>query len=264
MAMDVSNYWQENKRFLIAVGMGVVVFFGAWQALDSTIGAELRKQQGRRSKLDADLRSSMYSAKDLERAREQHAALMAAAEKLRANVEFVARPAFRIEKGQLATSRYITVLEQTRDELRRKAGRNGLFVPPDLGMPAISPTKEVELARYLEALDAIEQTVQLAIKSDCARIDSIRVKLDPRLLGGRPIQDVERTAIEFKLIGPAQPLTRLLTLLQDPSAGRTLTVDKADIAPARSKNSDDVKLELTLLVAHLHALGAEPAEEGAP
>ncbi|MCC7012533.1 MAG: hypothetical protein IT454_08235 [Planctomycetes bacterium] len=263
MAMDLGNYWQENKRFLMSVGIGAVVFLGAWMAIDSSLGAKLRAQQGRRSKLEVDLRSSMFSGADLERAKEQNAALVQAAEALRENVEFVARPEFRMEKGVPASSRYFTVLERTREDLKRRAGRAGLFLPPDLGMPLVSPTKEAELVRYLEALDAIEQVVQHAITAGCARLDSIRVKLDSRLLGGKPINDVEKTVIELKFVGPAMPMTRLITLLQDQKAARVLTLETLDIAPARSKNSDDVKMELTLLVAHLNRVGLAKTGEDA-
>lgn len=261
--MDLGNYWQENKRFLSTVGVGVIVFFGAWAAIDSYLGDDLRAQQSRRSRLESDLRASMYSTVDLDKAKAQNAELLAACDALRKNVEFVARPEFRIEKGQAATNRYFTVVERTREELKRRAGRAGLFLPPDLGMPAVSPTKDIELVRYLEALDAIEQVATHAIAADCSRIEAIRVRLDTRLLGGKPIADVERTVVEMRFIGPALPMTRLLTLLQDPKAPRVLTVDKVDIVPARAKNSDDVKMELTLLVAHLNQVGVAGSTEGA-
>jgi hypothetical protein len=261
--MDLGNYWQENKRFLISVGIGGIVFFGAWTAIDSFFGEGLRQQRGRKSRIETELRASMFSGADLKLATAQQGELMAACDALRKNVEFVARPEFRMEKGVPATSRYFNALERTRETLKRRAGQAGLYLAPDLGMPAVSPTKEAELARYLEALDAIEQTVQLAIRAGCTRIDQIRVKLDSRLLGGKVITDAEKSLVEFKLVGPALPMTRLVALTQDSKAGRVLPIERVDVAPARAKNSDDVKMELTLLLAHLNQLGVPRSEEGA-
>ena len=260
--MDIGNYWQENKRFLTTVGVGVAVFFAVWTAIDSYLGADLRAQQAKKSRLEGEPRQPLFSSADLERAQSENRALVEVCGALRKVVEFAPRPEFRMEKGTPATSRYFNVLERTRDDLKRKSGRAGLALPGDLGMPAVAPTKEAELARYLEALDAIEQTVQLAIEAGCTRIDTIRVKLDSRLLSGKAFDDEEKTLIELKLSGESMPMTRLLTLLQDPRHGRVLQVEKVEIDPARSKNAEEVKSELTLLVAHLNRVGlAEGAEE---
>ena len=66
--MDLSNYWQENKRFLVSVGIGVVAFIGGWMTIDSYVGADLRAQRARKSKVEGELRAPLFSAQDLERA----------------------------------------------------------------------------------------------------------------------------------------------------------------------------------------------------
>lgn len=263
--MDLNNYWQENKRFLSFVGIGLATFLVAWYAIDSSFGAELRATRSTRARREADLRQPMFAPADLERAKTQHDALVLACETLRGSVDFAARPEFRLEKGQPASSRYFAVLERTRDELKRLGSRSGLALPLDLGMPAVAPTKEAELARYLEALDAIDQLVRTAVRVGAARIDQMRVKLDPRTLAGRPFDDIEKTLIEVRLVGPALPLARLLPALQDPGAdnARTLLIERADVEPARLKN-DHVRLELVLAVAHVGRVGLESPVEAAP
>lgn len=256
--MDFSNYWQENKRFLTAVGVGAALFFAAWTAIDHYLGAELRAQQQKKLRIEGDLKQALYTAVELERAQGEFATLSGACATLRKACEFAARPEFRMEKGVPATSRYFNLVERTRDELKRRAGRAGMALPSDLGMPAVAPTKEVELARYLEALDAVEQTVQCALLAGCERIDAIRVKLDSNLLSGKPNEGIERTTVEFKLVGSSLPMARLLTLLQEPRNGRVLQLVKVDVEPARAKNADDVKLEFVLLLAHLNRIG-QPA-----
>lgn len=258
--MDLANYWQEEKRFLVSVGIGAAVFAAAWIAIDSTFGSKLGAARARRARIEADLKQGFLSAADLDRARAENEALRAACDTLGRAIEFTPRPAFRLEKGVPATTRAFKVLERTREELRTLAGRAGMSLPGDLGMPASAPTKEQALTRHLEALDAIDQTVRLAVEAGAQRIDSIRVKLDPRVESGKPIEDIERTQVEFELIGASLPLTRLLALLQTPRDGRVLAVQRASIEPARAK-SDEVRLELVLLIAHLNGVAAAPAEE---
>jgi hypothetical protein len=253
--VDVGNYWAENKRFLVTVGIGAAVFFAGWGAIDAYLGSELTTQRARKSRIDSDLRAGMYTAADLDKAEQQNQALLAACEALRKNVEFVARPEFRIESGMAATSRYFSVIERTRDDLEQRCSRAGFALPNLLGMPQLPPTKEVELARYLEALDAVEQVVGLAIESGCRRVDEIKVKLDPRLVGGRVIEDAEKTLVEIRMTGESLPLTRLLVALQDASKGRVLPVEQVSVEPARVKSADEVKMELVLSILHLHRVG---------
>ncbi len=42
--MDFNDYWQENKRFLITVGIGLLVFMIGEMILDSVWGEDLRAQ----------------------------------------------------------------------------------------------------------------------------------------------------------------------------------------------------------------------------
>jgi hypothetical protein len=259
--MDLSNYWQENKRFLVSVGIGVVAFIGGWMTIDSYVGADLRAQRARKSKVEGELRAPLFSAQDLERANAENEALRKACDALRKELEFVPRPEFRMDKGATATSRYFTALERTREDLKRRAGRAGLAVPPDIGMPAVAPTKEAALARYLEALDAIEQVVTAAIAAGCQRVDKLAVRLDPALLSGKPITGVERTHVEVQLSGAALPLAKLACSLQDRSSGRVLPVERADFAPSRTRGSDEVRLEIVLLLPHLGSLGLPASAE---
>lgn len=258
--MDLSNYWQENKRFVAGVGVGIAVFAIAWYAIDGYLGNDLREQRAALAKVESDLKQPLNSAADLDRAREDHAALVAACAELTKRVEFVPRAEFRLEKGGAATNRYFSVFERVRDELRSRAGRAGVSIPEELGMPAIGPTKEILIARHLEALDVIDQTVRLGIDAGVKRLAAIRVKLDPRILSGKPFDDLERTRIEFDWIGDPLAMTRLFVLLQEPREGRALVVDNAALAPAQGKTTA-VSLELTLLIAHLNRVGATDSEQ---
>jgi hypothetical protein len=174
---------------------------------------------------------------------------------LREQTDFRARPPFALESGDTPSSRYVSAVAAVRDSLLQDAGRAGLVVPPDLGLPTLAPTREAEIARTLEALDAVERLVRHAIAARVQRIDQIRIRLDARLLAGKPIADVERSEIEVAISGPSEPIVRLLELCAEPVEGRALTVRRAEIKDARGKRNE-VRLELELAVTHPHGLGA--------
>jgi hypothetical protein len=259
--MDMNAYWQENKRFLLSVMGGVVVFLIGWMLIDSFFGSDLRSQRARKSQLESKLKQPMFASGDLSTAKSENEALRAVVDELSAKVEFSAREEFALGDGHAPSSRYFAVVTDVRDELRSRCSRAGLSIPENLGLPALSPTREQEIERYLEALDVIESTIQMGIETGVERLDKIVIDLDTRLLSNKPIDDLEQTMIEFRFVGPSPPLVEMLTLLQQERHDRVLLVDRVDMQPARSKE-DEVRMDLVLLVAHLHGLGAEQEEEG--
>jgi len=271
LSTDFSNYWQENKRFLSSVGGGVFLFFAGWIGIDRYLGSDLRAQRARLARLERELGEPMHSSADLEQARADNEALKQAVATLRAAAEFEPREEFRLAQGVPAANRYFAVVSSVREDLEQRAGRAGLALPADLGLPALAPTREVEIARSLEALDMVARTVELAIESGVERVSEIRIKLDPRILSGKGIHDLEKTLVEMKFVGPAQPLTRMLVSMQAPRPGGpspgagtgggsgVLLVERADFAPERAK-SDEVRLELALVLPHLHGVELGAAE----
>jgi hypothetical protein len=253
--MDLDGYWQENKRFVLGVAGGGVGFLVLWWLIDANLGRDLRRMESRRVNLARDLGEPMYGNADLERAQAENEALRGAVAVLREQTDFRARPPFALESGDTPSSRYVSAVAAVRDSLLQDAGRAGLVVPPDLGLPTLAPTREAEIARTLEALDAVERLVRHAIAARVQRIDQIRIRLDARLLAGKPIADVERSEIEVAISGPSEPIVRLLELCAEPVEGRALTVRRAEIKDARGKRNE-VRLELELAVTHPHGLGA--------
>jgi hypothetical protein len=259
--MDLNAYWQENKRFLLCVMGGVVAFLIGWMLIDSFFGSDLRSQRSRKAKLESELKKPMFASADLSTAKSENEALRAVVDELSQRVEFRPREEFALRDGDAPSSRYFAVVTDVRDELRSRCSRAGLSIPEDLGLPALSPTREQEIERYLEALDVVEATIQMGIETGVERLDKVVIDLDTRVLSNKPIDDLEETLIEFRFVGPSPPLVELLGLLQQERHGRVLLVNRVDVQPARAKE-DEVRMDLVLLVAHLHGLGAESEEEG--
>ena len=92
--MDLGAYWQENRRFVLTVGAGVVAFLvGFWveNALfqGKIVGAQRAIQLGK-NKL-AELR---FTSADLTEVEAENAALRTAVERLTTAARFAPRPEF--------------------------------------------------------------------------------------------------------------------------------------------------------------------------
>jgi hypothetical protein len=259
--VDLNAYWQEHKRFLIALGAAAVLFLVAWMAIAAFFGDELALLRRRQKTLQADLSQPLHAGSDLAAVQADNEALERVFAELSALVEFTPREEFALRAGDSASSRYFGVASDVRDDLVTRCGRAGLAFPEDLGLPKLAPTREQEIARYLEALDVIEATLVLGIQAGLERVDRLQIDLDPRLVASRPIEGLEKTLIELRLSGAAPPMVALLGLLQAEAGERAVLVERAELHAARA-GGDDARLDLVLCVAHLHGMGAAPEADG--
>ncbi len=266
--MDLNDYWQENKRFVSGVAGGAVVFLIGYMVVGSFYDSDIRSKRRSIAQRQSDLRQAMFTASDLADAQQENDDLRAAVGELVAATRFEARPEFVLDPSQgAANTQYLRALSRVREDLLTRANRSNLQLDPGLGMPALSPTRQPEIERYLEALDVVETVVDLSIDARAQRIDRILVRLDPALTSRDGLGDVERTRVTFEVTGNSLALTRLLTWTQRPpggDAGRVLHIDSVELAPSRSKD-EEVHLELTLVVARLSEglLSNDLDEEGA-
>jgi len=265
--VDLANYWQENKRFLLTVAGGALVFGIGWMVIESSYGNELARQRTvARVTSDKLGKEAMYTASDLTAATAENEKLVAAVDTLTKACSFPTRTQFVLDaKRGSASNQYFAVVSAVRDDLLRQAGRANLRVPEDLGLPALSPTREPDIARYLEALDLVDRVVRMAIATGCERIEKIDIRLDPRLTAREGVGRVERTRVTFTFSGKGSPIVALLSLSQQADVkdtngapfGGPLLVEKADMLPARS--GAETGLEISFLCARVAA--SEPRPE---
>ena len=60
--MDLNDFWQENKRFLIMIGSGLLVFLIASQLFVDPYVDEVQRLQGSRASVQRNLTSERYSS----------------------------------------------------------------------------------------------------------------------------------------------------------------------------------------------------------
>jgi hypothetical protein len=273
--MDLNNYWQENKRFLVTLASGAIVFVIGLMVIDKLYGDELVHQRAVADSASRKLKSeAMYKASDLATAQSENEALKAVVDVLQKSSAFHVRPLFVLDpKRGSPSSEYFAVVSSVREELLTLCGRANLRLPEDLGLPALSPTRDAEIERTLEALDMIDRVVRLALSAGCERIDKIEIKLDPRLTSRQGVGSIERTRVAFTLSGKSSPMVQLLSLSQgvtaeaSPSgpgastsgapgapvalaASGPLLIEKSEMQPRQNK-PDEAALEVTFVVARL-------------
>ncbi|HEX6883978.1 MAG TPA: hypothetical protein VF530_11400 [Planctomycetota bacterium] len=260
--MDVGAYWQENKRFVLCVGAGAILFLIAYgfetAHFQGRINAANRAIQGKKN----ELRNMQFTSADQGEAEAENAALRAALDQLTAAARFQPRPEFVPDPtAGSGANHYVRTVSRVREELSLRANRASLGLDSSLGLPELSPTLEREILRYLEALDLVESVADLAIRADVDAIDKVQVRLDPGHSARTGVGPIERTRVQMTLTGSSLALTRLLAWTQrPPPGGRVFPIDQLEMAGARNQPGR-VRLDVTFVLVRVQEL--EPgAQEG--
>jgi hypothetical protein len=251
--MDLNEYWEENKRFVLGVLGALVLFAIARSVVKSIYTDDINTKTREIARSIGELKKPMYTGNDLDRAEEQNEALLSAAAILREATDFVPRTAFALDSSRgSASAQYLRSLGEVREGLLRLAGRANMQLDSSLGLPVLSPTRDVEIERYLGGMDVVDQLVRAAIAAGVDRTEQLRIVLDPGLRSRSGVGKVERTRVSCTLIGTSLALERLLNATQRPDAGRSLHIAEIEMHPSRGKE-DEVRLDLTLLIARVTA-----------
>ncbi len=258
--MDLGAYWQENKRFVVTVGTGALVFLIGFAVETSLFQGKINATQRAIQLSKNQLRELKFSATDQQEAESENVALRASVEQLIAAAHFRARPEFVPDPAAgSSANHYLRTLSRVREDLLQRANRASLKVESSLGMPELSPTVEREILRYLEALDMVENVTDLAIRARADGIDKIQVRLDPGHGSRGGVGPIERTRVQMTLSGSSLALTRILVWTQRPGpGGRVLPIDQLEMSAAKGRPGQ-VRLDVTFLLARVKEL--EPVAE---
>ena len=247
--MDLNDYWQENKNFVLCVAAGFLVFFIGNSVIQSNIGADVAAARGRINSTQRDLGKINLTKADLREAERENEALQVAVGELVERVGFKTRPDFTLDPSRgSASNQYFAQVSMIREELSREAGRLGVTIPDDLGLPTLAPTREDELARYLQAFDLVERVVRLSFDAGVRKVDKIKISLDPKLRGPKGLESIEKTRVKVNLAGNSGALVQLLAACQDVSQGQVLLVQDCELTPERARPTEAV-MEINFIVA---------------
>ena len=76
--MDLNDYWQENKRFVMMVGAGVLAFWIGVMIIDSSLGDAVKLASNNVTSTERKLKSISLTTADLRGAQREYEALQEA------------------------------------------------------------------------------------------------------------------------------------------------------------------------------------------
>ncbi len=237
--MDMNDYWQENKRFLVTLGSGFLVFVIGLFVVQSLYGSDLSTAKRLRNRNRGDLNAERYSAAHRDEASDENDALRAAIDVLSQATAFQPRPGFVVEPGGSPSGTYFTRVEEVREDLDLLASRRRMNYPDGWGIEMLETNNLPEIERRLEALDLLERVARLAAESGVDRISRIVVKLDPGFGSRGGLGALERTSVTFSLLSSAESVTDLIVASQEPASdegsGGPLAIGQFSVENERNK-----------------------------
>ena len=255
--MNLSDYWQENKRFVTTVVGGVLVFFVAYWMLSGSYGGQALAAKRQLSKLRAELKDPMFTALDRDVAEQENEDLRAALQALSERTAFVPREEFRwIPGADSASNLYFQRVAEVRERLRRLASRSRARLPEGLDLEPLMTNDSNTIERHLDALDLVERVITEALGNGIESIDRIRVELDPNFRSKQGLGTVERTQVQFDMTGPSESVTATLLATQGDAYGNPVVLDSV-LAKTPRRNAGKVKLNLVCSAIRLHETHAQ-------
>ncbi len=259
--MDLNDYWQANKPFVVSVGTGALVFLIAFLWLNSAFGGEAKSAEARLRKAALELRESRYGPSDLDRATEQNEALKADFEALSQAAAFEPRPEFVLQDGAGSpTNQYFLRRDEVRSDLARIAGRRRVSLPDGLGLQPLKTSSVDTITRHLEALDVLDRLLRMSIDAGVRQVTEVKVDLDSGFGSRDGVGSVERTRVTVRMVGDAEAITETLAATQTARFGKPLVIGRFDLNAAAGKQSE-VRAEIELLVVRLHEVRAQEEQD---
>ncbi len=259
--MDLTDLWQEHKRFFLAVTGALLLLLVGRGVLSSRF--PVREQQ------HANLRTNAALARSLNVKPGHVAALQSETNELRSRLQtlreemsFQPDPMFEIAPGTANPQddcwRTIRTMQQ---ELVDEARRRDIGVPEKLGLQDAAPTDTAEIQRVLRALNVIYQVVLLAMESEVREIRGIQIEPASR---SRPQSRafLSELRVGFDVVGHENSLRGLLErILEGPRRGESPYLSMAAPTILEADRNRPGLLRLRLTVAALD-ISAPDQEQG--
>ncbi len=224
--MDPHEIWQENKRWIVGILLGVVLFFIADTIIGSVYGSTsvVRQTRSLVTRINSE---PMYDREGLSKLQAEADALGKLEQELMAAVAFTPRPRFDLKGKGLFHLHFDEVSREVRARLLASADRVGAdLAAKDILWP--TPTTPDDTQAVLHALDLLDDamarvfTVAQQVRDaesqaqGLVSIDEIRVEAEKRVAsrGRRRVADasdrIREQRISFRLRADADTITRVL------------------------------------------------------
>ncbi len=173
--MDLNDFWQGNRKFILGVGCAVVVVLigkgvvgSVWDAQAAARGVE-RHASGLR-------REEAPRAAEVSAVTGENTALGARLEELYARLAYVTKEDYVLPKNEPNPDLlYNAIRGRAREQLVDFAARRNIRVNDSLGLPDYTPSGREAIQRYLRGLSIVEQVVSAAIVAEVRAVDGIEI-----------------------------------------------------------------------------------------
>lgn len=257
--MDLNDVWQGNKRFILGVGSGLVLFLVAEGVIGSLwdVGARRRTVDSLAAKLR---RESAPRQGDLTSLEAENVALEERLAALRREMGFVTEERYRLPEREATPDLYFNATRSAaRDELVDVAARRNIRVDESLGLPELTPSGREAIQRGLRGLNVVEHVVGSAIVAGVRSIPEIAIVEQKGRRRDQREGFIDAQQVKFRIEGTTSSIAELLqTLIRDRSP--FLAVEEAELTLDTRSVFGMTSLKLT--VAGL-AIAAEAPEPGA-
>ena len=253
--MDFGEIWEEHKKFIMAVGAALLVFFIATRIVNSMYFGPAKRLDVSANRMERKLRrAEAPTSKDIKDARNLGGDLEARLTALEERVRFDVRADYRVPQGVDHDLVFNQRYRETRDALLDLAGIMDVDIDPSIGMPETTPEDRLSVGRHLVALDQIDRVLRLAMSPEGSSSDAplpivlavpaIRVLEESRRGFLASQQYLSRVRVEYEIVGSADAVFRTIEGIQTDDwfaaiADARITLD--------GPNQDRVRAELEVV-----------------
>jgi len=260
--MDLSDIWQENKRFITTVGAGLLVFMIGWMIVDGMYMSDIQSVDRSNRRDRAKLKDPMFTSADRSLARDENEELNTRYDTILDVAAFQPRPEFRLDQANVkAQDVYANAIESVRDRLRNLASRKRAFLPEGLDIDMLKTRNIDALERNLHAIDLLDRAVEMALEAGVKQIRSVDISLDPAFRSRRGLGAIEKTQVTIDTVSTAEAIAVWILMCETPRPGdpeasvrlQALPIQSVDARRAASK-SDEVRTRVTFLVVRVNEI----------
>lgn len=213
--MDIGEIWEEHKKFIVAVGAALVVFFIGTRIVNSMYVSPANRLDASAARLASKLRKGASpDSSDLRDARNNGEAADERLAQIEARISYAIDPRFRLEPGADFDLVYNDRYREVRDAILQRASIEDVDIDPSIGMPDTTPQDRVDVERHLKALDQIRRVLGMAMDNGVVAIPFVRMLEEGRRGFLASQAYLERTRVEYEMTGSADSIFGLVEALQ--------------------------------------------------
>jgi len=248
--MDLTDLWQQHKKFILAVAGALLLLLVGRGVLQGYFPVDVARD-GARKTAEAMRKKPEVSDSMVRDLQVEVDALKARHAELAGAMRFKPGEDFVLPSGESEPRMFFFKrLRDLQTPLVDAPAKQGIRVPPGLGLKELTPSGPEDIRRTLLALNVIQDVVVQAIGSGVRRIDTIHIEEAQR---GRTKSSghLKELRLDFDVVGGERSLRSMVAGLVDGAAAGSVpyvAIDKARLKPVKGEPS---MLELSLSISAL-------------